>query len=481
MLEFYKWSLAQRSLVTLLIALCVLAQTLAVVLGRYRRPKSRSRSLETLLEVTVLFGIIVLSLLQGQGQQSHFSSLIVETGYIALRYFAAAAVALLSFIVMAAAKKAWPLLIVFVSCMTLPVVEDISGRIYVWIYIIALLYWLLRGTHISILRYREIQTGISALSVKSAIDSMHSGVLFYMPDGFILLANAKMQELMTAFTGKIQRNGRDFYTRILSGELLSGCARAEYEEQTIYLLPDQTAWMFTREELRVKNKPYTQLAATDITEQWTLTAELKRQEEYLELHGEELTDTIGNLQTLSRERELQKARMRAHDSLGQRLTLLLHTIRSEQELDLGLLHSVSQGLTEDLQSDKSASVARERLDVLCQTYKTVGAEITLDGALPEDDIKGNLFADIISESAVNAVRHAFATEISVRIRHSADGWRAEITDNGSPPQKPVIEGNGLGAMRAAVERHGGTLDISVDPCFALSVALPGDVTEEADE
>jgi nitrate/nitrite-specific signal transduction histidine kinase len=301
---------------------------------------------------------------------------------------------------------------------------------------------------------------------------MRSGVLFYKPDGFVLLSNAKMQELMLAMTGVLQRNGRRFCELLASGEMRPNCLKTEDERQTIYTLPDKSVWMFTRTELRIRGRRYIQLTATDITERYHLTEKLRQQERLLELRSKQLKDTIANLQTLSRERELQKAQLRAHDRLGQRLTLLLRAVRNNQNLDIGLLRSLSKGLKDDLYEEENRIIPKDMLKSLRQTFEAFGVQKHIDGELPDDVEKGSTLAGVISEGIVNAVRHGFAAMINVLIENSQAGCLLEISDNGNPQARPVIEGGGIGAMRSAAERHGGTLDVKTEPNFTLKMFLP---------
>ena len=476
MTEFYTWTLAGRSLVTLLIAICVAMQTLAAALNYYRRPHTRALFFEDLLELSLLFHIIVLSLLSGEGQLSHHIGLIVPSGYVVLRFISAGCVLLLASIVAVYGRKVWALPVMAASCLTLPIMETVFGNAYAWLYISALLFWMIRSIWFSIMRYKEIRTNISYLSIKDAVDSLHTGVLFSEPEGIIALVNVQMQRLMIAATGKIQRNARHFDELLNSGELSPGCRKTEYDGQIVCLLPDETAWVFTRTEIQIKNKWYIQHTATDITERWILTAQLKQQEEQLILRGEELIKMIANLQTLSQTRELQNAKLRAHDILGQRLTMLLHSLSSGQALDYDLLRTQLQRLQQDLISGQSATSPGEKLDNFRQAFDTIGVKILLYGELPEDDIIGHMFVDIISESVVNAVRHGFATKIFVDIKHVDDGWHMRITDNGEGNKHAlqIREGGGIGGMRGKVETNGGSLVVSNQPRFILNVFLPGD-------
>jgi len=443
MLELYTWGWAARALVTLLLALCVLTQTVAMILSFY----GRRRRLKTLLELGVLALVLRLSLPHGQVITSFSIGLIAPVGRGALR----------------------------------PVLEHPA---FAYFYLAVLLACLARSIYVSLRRYRSLRTSISALSVKNAIDSLHTGVLFSRPDGFILLSNARMQRLMTALTGRVQRSGRDFYCMLASGNLRPGCRKAEFEGQIVCLLPkaslgspSDTAWMFTRTQLSIKGKVYTQLTAADITERWELTARLQWQNEQLERRAGELERAIANLHTLSRERETQRARMRAHDILGQRLTLLLRAVRNERDVrleqafDYGLLRSLSHGLMDELKSGGVPS-PQDFLDSLRQEFGSIGVEIRLEGPLPEGCAQGALFADIVREGVSNAVRHGFATQVDIRIEHAGAGCRMQITDNGPPPGD-FTEGGGLGGMREKVESQGGTMRVAARPRFLLEIELPG--------
>ena len=477
MVEFYTWRLAAHSLVTVLLIFCVLAQATATVLSNYRRPYSRVRVLENLLEIPILFHIIVLSVLQGQAASAHSSSILYPAGYGDLRYIAVAAaiiIVLFACIVMVHTKKARRLLVIAFVCLTIPAVEEAVGGAFAWLYLTALLFWLIRGVRVCILRYREVKTGISSVSIKNTIDFMHTGVVFSTLDGHILLSNERASGLMTILTGEVHRNANRFYEALVSGGLRDGCSRTEYNGQVVCRLPDQTAWLFAKTELRIRNKTYFQLTADDITERWALTEQLQKQENELMLRSEELKDTIENLHILSRENELQNTKLRTHDVLGGWLTMLLHSIRNEQALDLEMLHSQSRSLPHDLITGKAEVSPRDKLDSLRRSFETIGVGIHLDGELPGDKANGLLLMDVIGEGVVNAVRHGFATKVFVRIDRSGEGWHLEVSNNGRPPARPIIEGGGIGGMKMKLEPHGGTLKVVSSPRFVLTVDLPGD-------
>ena len=429
MAEFFFWPWPARTLTTLLLGLCVLAQSLAMVLSFYSQRRRRA-----LPELGILALVLLCASLYGQVIYCFDLGLVAPVGWGPLRF-------------------------------------AVRGRAAAWVFLATLLFVLGRGIWVSRRRYREIGTGISALSVKNAIDSLHSGVLFGEPDGFILLSNAKMQWLMMRLTGKVQRNGWDFYCMLASGTLRPGCAKTEFEGQIVCLLEDGSAWMFTRTQLQIKKRAYTQLTAADVTERWELTERLRRQNDQLKQLGEDLKGTIARLHVLSREREAQRAKMRAHDILGQRLTLLLRTVQdgqTGQALDYELLRSLSRGLMDELRAVRLPS-PQDTLDSLRQAFGSIGVEIALEGALPEDGEKAQLFAEVIREGATNAVRHGYATRVLAQMSDS----RLRITNNGPPPPEGFRQGGGLGGMQKRLEPFGAALRIDTEPQFVLTIELPG--------
>jgi len=471
MIGYYEWPWAVRSAITLLFAVCVLLQTLAVVSGFYRRRPVRLRFFESFLEVSILCQILISSMLHGQAIQAFEAGFIPPTGYADLRIVVFALTVLFALIVAFSSLKFWPLLLIPAAGITLPFVEALLGRAFVYFFLLALLFWLVRSVLICRLRIGDIRTSLSSLSIKNAIDSLHTGVMFCEEDGFILLANTQMLQLMVTITGKIQRNGRHFFGLLTLGDIDSNCQTTWLEGQNVIIMPDGTAWMFTTTELKIKKRKYTQLTAADITERWKLATELQPQNEELMRRQNELSEAIASLHVLSRERETQRAKMRTHDILGERLTLLLKTIRSEKEPDYAMLRFLSKGLIDEIKSVGNAPSPQDELDNLKQVFQSIGVEILVEGAMPADNAKGQLIAEIAREAVTNAVRHGLATRVRIEMSTPDRGFLLRITNNGHPPDS-LKEGGGISGMRKKVRPFGGRLRISIHPRFVLAVNLP---------
>ena len=503
--EFYVWSQAARLAVTLFFAVCLLSQTISALLSIYRRRDSLRRIVENALEFAILAQILVCSMLHGQVIQAAAVWLIPASGYVELRIAIFAMLALIAAILSVMVRTPRYLVIILAAGVTLPFMEPLTGKAFAYIYLAMALFWFVRSIGAALLHYREIISDLSAVSVKNAIDSLRTGVMFCEKDGFILLVNEKMQQLMIELTEMMHRNGRWFYERLASGKTRADCEIKWLEDRSVCLMLDGSVWNFSATELQIGRKDYFQLTASDITERWRLTEELRSKNSELLRRQKELSELISDIHNLAYERETQKAKMRAHDVLSHRLTLLLRNIRNEQSLDFALLRSLSHGLMDDLKTVSRSLSPQEELDALISIFGSVGVKVVIDGALPEycdygwhmtdsvgrmgdsgrrlADREGHIAAsggymgdhsrlliEIIQEAVTNAVRHGFATEVNVRISDQQQFCQLQITDNGYPPSEPIIEGGGISGIRDKVKAVYDDIGILVG-CVAVGGAI----------
>ncbi len=81
---------------------------------------------------------------------------------------------------------------------------------------------------------------------------------------------------------------------------------------------------------------------------------------------------------------------------------------------------------------------------------------------------------IIQEALTNILRHANATQVSLRITVEADALRLQIRDNGNATRKSVQPGSGMTGMTERARLLGGTLTAQVEPTggFVVNAMLP---------
>ena len=475
MINFFKFPQEVHLLITFGLGLSVLFQSLALILNYYSQKINAKTLLKFILELAILGEILMFSLQHGQIVGGYQTGLVVPTGYDGVRVLFFVVCVTLSLAVSVQAKKVVQLSVVIAAAISLPVVENSLGSIYPWAFMAALLFFLARSISISIESITAFKNNISALSVRQAIDTLHTGVLFSETDGSILLCNQQMQKLMITMSGKIYRNGIRFYELLTSGGHLSTCQKIELDEHMVFLLPDATAWMVTKTDILMANKTYIHLSIADVSELWTLIEKLQYQELKLRQKSAELKETMQNLHVLSKKKEIEQAKMRAHDILGQRLSVLLRTIQTEKTQDVDILTTLSKGLLDELKAEQIHRKPEAELENIQQIFATVGVNITFEGEFPPNEEQARLFIDIIREGSTNAVRHGFATEINIKTEQIENNNNLTIKNNGLSITIPITPGSGIQLIKKKVVAYGGTIEITLKPLFTLSVVLPGGV------
>ena len=301
MSEFFRLPLYAIAALLYATTLCFAGQTLAMVSGLFRWRGGWMRHLESAREALMLVQAFALSMLIMHVKVSFSATLAFSGGLRMLRYVLF--FALLSASVALCLKRRTlrylgePLAVLI----TLPVIEAMSGQVFPWLFSAALLFFILRASVVCVRRYREVRTSLSHLSIKRAVNALHSGLLFFGRDGDIVLMNRRMQALMLALTGAVQRNGKRFRDMLHTGTTIKAPEQATLEGHIVYRLDDETVWMFSEHALQIGKSRFTQLSAADVTERWALTAALREQEARVKQRGEELTEAIGNVERIRRE------------------------------------------------------------------------------------------------------------------------------------------------------------------------------------
>ena len=83
-------------------------------------------------------------------------------------------------------KSIWPFFFVIAAAAVLfPMTEEVPGLPFPSFFLTSLLYFLVRSVHICLMRRQGALYQISAVSVKEAIDTLHTGLLFFPSGGGI--------------------------------------------------------------------------------------------------------------------------------------------------------------------------------------------------------------------------------------------------------------------------------------------------------
>ena len=337
MAEFYRFPQWSLTALVMTVAVCIMLQTLAASYSIRRLTAGWARRMENGMECAVLAVLFLFAALLAQVQYGLYGGFLMPGGYSLVRQ----AVFLLAAVLGAAAavgtELIWPFFVIGGAVVLLPLMEEVTGTAYPFFFLTALLYFLLRSIHICLLRRRELYTQISSISIKEAVDGLHTGLLFFRPRGEILLCNRRMDGLARQLTGQPVRSGLEFQRHLEDGELRGGCAREALGDQQVFRLPDASVWSIAAHAIPMGRRTCVLLTADDVTERWDAVTLLARQNEALEQRGRELRHTIEHLQAICEAEEIARSKGRVHDLLGQRISLLLRALRDDQQPDEALL------------------------------------------------------------------------------------------------------------------------------------------------
>ena len=302
-------------------------------------------------------------------------------------------------------------------------------------------------------RYRD--SHLTPDSLKETMDLLPVGVAFAEADGTVVFRNLVMDQLSLSLTGALLTDLPRF--------------RAAAGEEPLAL--NGRVWQLDFHDFKVK--PLTQLTATDITEQAAILAGL-------EANNKKLKDIRLRLEIYNRQadriiiaQELLTARMTVHDELGHILLESRHYLNDPAALDAALLlKSLKNTNTYLLREYEQDDTARDALADAVDMAGAIGVQVTIAGRAPTEEPGRGVLAAAILECAANAMKHAGASALTVRIGQSADGLRFTLENNGRAPAEPIRESGGLLSLRVLTESKGGSMKVESIPAFRLTILLP---------
>ncbi len=303
-------------------------------------------------------------------------------------------------------------------------------------------------------------------SVKEAFDNLPSGVCFFDKNGIGTLCYHLMYRLVFALTGKDLQIFSDMQ------EILEGNAFPKQRHNDIFILDDGSAWHFYKESITTQEgNSFIQVIAADVTELYLRQNELKQDNRKLEEYSRRMRQLSANIITLIREEEILNMKMRVHDDIGRSVIATRQFIRQNRpmsELDLTAWKNAVRLLKHDNElSDDKDGMAR-----IAGAATGLSIKILLDGDMPEDTEAAGLVITAVRECMTNAVRHAGADELYVKLTCDGNMFYALISNNGAAPESEITEGGGLSSLKTRVKKCGGEVKIKSMPRFELTVELP---------
>ena len=230
--------------------------------------------------------------------------------------------------------------------------------------------------------------------------------------------------------------------------------------------------MLNRIELIVDGEKIYEIVAIDITRRYNLSEDLSRKNKEMELFNTRMREYGENIQQLTIETETLNAKIRIHDELGK---LLLFTRKSLlEELTSDEKHKLLSIWKNDLTTfdiTKEEKVTKTYSE-LYAAAKSVGISLKIMGKKPENKKLKKILVTTSIECITNAVKHAKANQVYVKLFEKNAFLHIIVTNNGEPPKTKIKEGGGFTSLRQLVEREGGNMIIKSNPNFELEITVP---------
>ena len=320
--------------------------------------------------------------------------------------------------------------------------------------------------------HRHKYERITGMSIKEAMDGFPDGVLCYAPKGRVMLVNQAMKEFCRQMTGDELVNGDLFTQQMLSGQIRPGCRIVTVGDENVFVLPDETVWKINLQDIPFEDSEVRMLTASEITEEYRKTEELRTMQEGLAALGERLAKVNREIVDLTAEREMLNAKIRIHDEMGKNLLIVKHFIlnggtESEKAAMIGSLYQNVSFLMKDLPAG-----TRDECELMIDTASRLGVTVFVIGTIPDCEPQRHILATAIHECFTNTLRHAHGNELYMNIEDDEDRLRVVLTNNGKKPAGEIEERGGLALLRDLTEREGGRMTILNDPSYAVVLELP---------
>lgn len=320
--------------------------------------------------------------------------------------------------------------------------------------------------------HRHKYERITGMSIKEAMDGFPDGVLCYAPKGRVMLVNQAMKEFCRQMTGDELVNGDLFTQQMMSGQIRPGGRIVTVGDENVFVLPDETVWKINLQDIPFEDSEVRMLTASEITEEYRKTEELRAMQKGLAALGERLAKVNREIVDLTAEREMLNAKIRIHDEMGKNLLIVKHFIlnggtESEKAAMIGSLYQNVSFLMKDL-----PAAARDECELMIDTASRLGVTVFVTGTIPDCEPQRHILATAIHECFTNTLRHAHGNELYMNIEDDEDRLRVVLTNNGNKPAGEIEERGGLALLRNLTEREGGRMTILNDPSYAVVLELP---------
>ena len=298
---------------------------------------------------------------------------------------------------------------------------------------------------------------------------MEAGIVCSNEMGVPVMVNPNMEYLCEYITGKPLLNANFLWDSMVNNNLKEGCEVIDQGNTLLLQIPTGRIFKLKRRQIRVDEILLNELFATEITNLYKASIELKEGNERLESMNNRMKNLNDTITRVTIEREVLGMKIKVHDNLGRSLLSAKRYLVSG-EGNLNEIISEWRENTHLIDSDMDTQKTDE-YSLMFKTAKDVGVTIKVQGILPQDKARKKIIATAMHECITNTIRHADGDELYISIVRDRP-LTIEFTNNGKPPESKVrLTGGGLDMLRRMVRDYGGDARVESSPVFKLIIEL----------
>lgn len=318
---------------------------------------------------------------------------------------------------------------------------------------------------------------IGRASIKESLDNLPSGICFADQSGLVILSNRQMYRLCYTLMGMDLQHISELLDAL---EKPQAGIQSVGADTNVYRFPEGKVWKFTQSSITdADGNAYTQVLAVDVTALYEKGDELKQENRRLEEVNARARNLYAQLDDIVREEENFAVKTHVHDEMGELLGLTRNML-TQRELPPERLKALGkrwEHIGDTLgavgKQDGNAFDSDKTLAELTERIAGIGVALHVRGEFPQKSGAAYLLTAAVRECAINTVRHAKGSEMTVELTKTPHNLIAAITNDGLAPAGEVVEGGGLSALRRRIEGTGGAMQVESTPRFRLVITLPG--------
>ena len=342
--------------------------------------------------------------------------------------------------------------------MLMPFRKYLSTTLSIVFIVIAIFYYFTKSLCVFSSSFHRLKSHINYYSLKEALDGSKNGILF--EDKYnVIYENIAMRDLLDKLHINRKLSAKEIWEKLKEDK-----KNRIVDENNILVFIDNLVYSFSM----VPSSTKLQFVSFDITQEFQTTLKIKETNNELRTKQIEIVSMIDNIENIEKQNEIIKLKSKLHDILGQRLFILhqiLDTI-DERNFDIVEIKKLLSSMLLEVNNEDISNV-KNLQDSIVSSFDMIGFKIEFSGELPSDYKKSRAIIKIIRECATNAIRHANATKLFVKIYKN----RVEISDNGKIQVQSFTEGTGIKGMRLTAQSFGGTINIENQGKFKIILTM----------